>query len=599
MSMQPLTIPGPDLLVEQEKTLGDHLQTLKRRRKLLVSVVLGLLLVALAVTFGLPSVYRSKAVILIEQQEIPKELVTSTVTSYADQRIQEITQRVMTTSNLLEIIKKYDLYRKERARDPVEVVVEEMRDDISLNTVSADVVDPIRGQPTKATIAFTLAYENRTPELAQKVCNELVSLYLKENLSRRTEVAEQASSFLAEEGEKLKTRIADLETKLAEFKERNSGRLPDMLEINMQLMDRTDQEVLEIDRQIRALEDRRMYLQGQLGIVKPNTPTVSETGERILGPADRLKVLQVEYLALSARYTASHPDVVQIKREIEALEKEVGGASSAGIIQKQLEGARAELAEAREKYTSSHPDVARLERMVANLESELDRSRTIRRTTTVVDEPDNPAYIQLKSDLESANAELAATRAKREELRAKLTEYEEKLAASPQIEREFRALMRDYETSTLKYQELTAKQMAAQVSQTLESEQKGERFSLIEPPLLPEKPAKPNRLAIALLGTMLAFAGGVGSTAVAEALDPTIYGRAGLIALTGSPPLAVIPQIVTASEVRMQATVRAMSVAAVLLAIVLALVAVHLFYQPLDILWFRALRKFGLESLIS
>jgi uncharacterized protein involved in exopolysaccharide biosynthesis len=580
---------------EQEKTLGDYLAALKRRRKLMTAIVLGLLLLALGVTFGLPAVYRSKAVILIEQQEIPKELVTSTVTSYADQRIQEITQRVMTTSNLLGIIERYALYEKERKNNPLEVVVDKMRDDISIDTISADVVDPIRGQPTKATIAFSVSYENRSPDLAQKVANELTSLYLKENLTRRTEAATETSSFLGEEAEKLKAHIAELDRRLAEFKEQNAGKLPDMQQFNTQMMDRTEQQLIELDRQIRSLEDRKVYVQGQLALVNPVTATISETGERILGPADRLKVLQTQYVSLMARYSAAHPDVVRTKKEMEALEAELGGSNSAGgIIQKQLEGARAELATLRQRYSDNHPDVIRAQRTVTNLETELARSRE--RRTAVLDnaEADNPAYIQLRTELESANAEIASIRQQKEELRGKLAEFEQKLADSPEVERAFRDLMRDYETSTLKYQEMTQKQMAAQVSQTLETEQKGERFSLIEPPLKPEKPAKPNRLAIALLGTMLAFAGGIGSTAIAEALDPAIYGRGALTALTGVPPLAVIPEIVTAGERRTRILLRAIMVAAVIAAFILALLAIHFFYQPLDVLWFRALRKFGL-----
>jgi len=136
--------------------------------------------------------------------------------------------------------------------------------------------------------------------------------------------------------------------------------------------------------------------------------------------------------------------------------------------------------------------------------------------------------------------------------------------------------------------------MVAQTSQTLETERKGERFTLIEPPQLPEKPAKPNRLAIALLGSMLSFAGGIGSTAIAEAMDPTIRGRAALTGLVGVPPLAVIPEIISVADVRSRAFVRAIVFAALIMSIILGLLAVHSFVEPLDVLWFAALRKFGL-----
>jgi polysaccharide chain length determinant protein (PEP-CTERM system associated) len=528
---------------EREKKLSDHLQALKRRRKLLISVMVVLTAIALGVAFLLPAIYQSRAVILIEQQEIPRELVSSTVTSYADQRIQEITQRVMTTSNLSAIIKKYNLYAEKRATQPLQMVVATMRGDIRIDTISADVVDPMRGQPTKATIAFTVSFESRFPDLAQRVCNELVSLYLKENLTRRTEVAEQAHTFLSDEAERLKKQISELDKTLVAFKEANAGKLPDMMDVNLKLMDRTDQQLLDLDRNIQLLEDRKIYIQGQLATIKPYEPIVSGTGERLLAGADRLEVAEAEYAALSAQLTPNHPDMVRLKREIEALKAE--GSSGKGP-------------------TRTKP-------------------------------PDNPAYVSLRADLESANLEIASIQAKKIDLNRRLEEYETKLAASPAVEREYRDLMREHDSTTQKYNEITAKQMAAKVSKTLESEQKGERFTLIEPPLLPAEPDRPNRMAIALVGTMLAFAGGVGSTAVAEALDPAIYGRAGLLQLTGVPPIAVIPEIVTAGQRRMRTMIRAMIAAAVLVAIVLALIAIHVFYQPLDVLWFSSLRRFGLE----
>ena len=132
----------------------------KRRRKtLLLTLLLGLVATLLAVIF-IPAKYLSRSTILIEQQEIPEDLVRSTVTSYADQRIETITQRVMTTSNLWQIVEKYDLYPDERKRETRQFVLEKMRDDgISRNVISAEVVDPRSGRPTEATIAFQLAFK--------------------------------------------------------------------------------------------------------------------------------------------------------------------------------------------------------------------------------------------------------------------------------------------------------------------------------------------------------------------------------------------------------------------------------------------------------
>src|ERR1700722_5001037 len=132
------------------------------RRRWTILLVAGIVM-ALTVTLALllPPTYTSGATILIEQQEIPQELVRSAVTSFADQRVQVISQRVMTTQNLLALIERYDLYPDIRESKPREVLLQTMRNDIAMKMISADVIDPRSGRPTQATIAFSISYQNR------------------------------------------------------------------------------------------------------------------------------------------------------------------------------------------------------------------------------------------------------------------------------------------------------------------------------------------------------------------------------------------------------------------------------------------------------
>ena len=132
----------------------------------------------------------------------------------------------MTTQNLLTLIERYDLYPNVRKKEPREVLLKTMRDDINMHMISADVTHPRSGHPTQATIAFSVSYKNHSPELALKVANELASLYLNENLTHRTQLAEQTSSFFAEEAARQAAQIAELDKKLAAFKERHHDELP-------------------------------------------------------------------------------------------------------------------------------------------------------------------------------------------------------------------------------------------------------------------------------------------------------------------------------------------------------------------------------------
>mgnify|MGYP002682380413 CR=1 FL=1 len=120
----------------------------------------------------------------------------SAVTSYADQRVQMISQRVMTSANLLGIVDKYKLYPGDRERVAREALVDRMREDIGLRMISADVVDPRQGRATKATIAFAVGYDSRSPDLAARVANDLVSLYLRENLESRKQLAAASAEGL-------------------------------------------------------------------------------------------------------------------------------------------------------------------------------------------------------------------------------------------------------------------------------------------------------------------------------------------------------------------------------------------------------------------
>ena len=347
---------------EQEKTIQDYLGMLSRRKLPMFFTMAGVFLLGVVVALVWPPTYRSKATILIKEQDIPTELVRSTVTSYAAQRIQTISQRVMTRSNLLQIIEKYDLYKKDRKNKTTEDVVDEMRDDIKLKMIDADVVDPRSGRPTTATIAFTLSYDGDNPDSTQKVAGELTTLFLQENIKTRKEKASETYDFLTEESNKLKNKISELETKLADFKDKHAESLPEMQQLNMSLMDRTEREQDSLDAELRSRKERKFYLEAQLEQTNPLTNMRSATGVSILDPASRLKALEAEYASLTARYSPEHPDVIKMKREIDGLRAQVGSVSDSVEKARQLSKARAELASMQKKYAPDHPDVIRLQK---------------------------------------------------------------------------------------------------------------------------------------------------------------------------------------------------------------------------------------------
>lgn len=577
---------------DQVKELRDYIDAFRRRRMAILLVSATLLTVTILIAALWPPTYRSTATILIEEQAIPVDLVRSTVTSYAAQRIQVISQRVMTRVNLMEIIEKYNLYADKRRKETTEEILARMRADIGLDMVNADVVDPRSGQASKATIAFMLTYESNNAAVAQKVTNELTTLYLNENLKTRANKAAETTLFLAAESERLGNYIAELEGRLAEFKKKNAGRLPHMSQFNMQLLDRTERELSDLDRDIRLLEDRNSYQGVLLAQVSPLGPLQGADGNDVQDPITRLKMLRSEYINLSARYSPDHPDVLRVKHQIESLERHTGGTVDSSAEQaKELAKLRAQLTAARQKYSEDHPDVVRLTSMITAQEEALKQRPTTNPETLFGESnPVNPAYITLKSQIVSDKNELAAMKAKRKEIEAKVEDYEKRMIQTPEVEREFLTLTRDYENSIRKYQDIKAKQLEAEVGQELEKERKGERFSLIDPAQLPEEPIKPNRPGIMILGFILSIAGGLGYAFAAESMDSSVRGARGVTALLEVPPLSVIPYMRNDEDIVRAKKVKTIAATAFAGGLVLLIILAHFLWTPLDVLWFKGLR---------
>jgi succinoglycan biosynthesis transport protein ExoP len=574
-----------ELALEQTLDLGDYLSAFRRRRGMIVLIAGMVFILGLIAAFVWPSTYESSATILIEEQEIPSDLIQSTVTSYASERIQVISQRVMTRSNLIEIMDKYGLYQSERKRETTEEVLSDMRDDIKLDMINADVMDPRTGRPTAATIAFTLGFEGKDPQLVQKVANELTTLYLNENLRTRTEKAEETTSFLTEESKRLGAEISRLETALAEFKEKHVNELPELRDLNTQVLQRTETEISDTNTEIRSLEDRKTYLEGQLAILDPYGSGAVQS------PAARLAQLRTEYISYASRYSPNHPDVISRKREIEALEKETGIAETSSEKRARLDALRKELVIAEKTYTAEHPDVKSLKRQIATLEEELRKPDATYAPKSAPATTDNHAYITLKSQLEATNSDINAYKGKLKELNDKVDEYEQRLQQAPQVEREYRGIVRDLDNSTQRYQEIKAKQMSAEIAQAMEKERKGEKFTLIDPAILPEQPISPNRPAIIFLSLVLALGAGIGSAAVAESMDSAVRGAKGMISILNTAPLAVIPYLASNADISREKKRRRLIIAGIIAGIIVVLLLINFLYSPLDVLWFRGLRK--------
>lgn len=578
---------------QPKKDLRDVLGIVRRRKWAMSLVALAISLAGVALAFLLPPSYRSTATILIEEQEIPSDIVRSAITSYADQRIETIKQQVMTRSTLWRIIEQYGLYSSLRENSPTEEVLERFTKDIRVDVINAKVIDKRTQSPSQATIAFTLTYEGENPGVTQKVANELTSLFLGENLKSRERHANETTSFLKKESEQLAEKIGALESQLATVKQKADGALPELTALNMSMLNQAERELQDADRDIRTLEEKKTYLEGELATLKPHTPIISAGGERILDSAERLKAIRAQYASAIGYLWPDHPDLLKLQQEIAALERETGRRATPEELHKRLSGEQAHLASLIDRYGDDHPDVIRSRQVIPSLEKELQRvlSSGVQAATV---KPENPAYINIGSQLSSVNSSLRSIRKSREDIKHRVDTYASRLERTIQLEPAYLDLSRSREDSVRKHQEIVSRLLEAEVSKELEVQHKGERFSLIDPPDLPQKPDKPNRPVIMFLGLILAIGGGVGSGALLEQLDRSIRGSSHLGRLAGLSPLAIIPYVPNQDDFkrlvrqRIRVTVAGAGVAVVLFVSVLAM------GYPLDVVWLAALRKFGL-----
>lgn len=580
--------------------LDDILGFVRRRKLTIFLTFLAVFSVAAVIAFTLPSIYKSTATILIEGQQIPSEFVQTTVTTLVEETIQTITQRVMSRRKLTEIIERFDLYDDVKNRKTTEEILTKMREDIALETISSEVANPRSGRATVATIAFSLSYQGKDPAKVQKVTNTLASLYLEENLKTREARAKTTTEFMESELEALQENISGLEARIAGFKKENMDALPEMAAVNMKMVETLQQEISAKEQQIQTLQDRKAYLDGQLTTLDPHVSGAAKT-LRDESPTQRLRRLRSAYTMLTASLSDKHPDVVKTKREISSLEKELGvEGNNVEEMRSGLAALQTDLASMEETLSPSHPDIVATKRSIESLQQEIAKQeKSGDQVQSEIEDVQNPAYINIATQVETTRMGIDALRREQDALEKRLQDYQARLERAAKVESEYIELTRDYSNARTRYQEILSKLMMAKTAEGLEKDQMGQRFTIIDSAVFPEKPHKPNRLAIVLVGFLLGIGSGAGLGAVKEVSDRAVRSEAGLSHLTGTPVLAVIPIIVTKEDIKKRRRKQLLFGFSAAMASALCIGAVHVFYKPLDVLWFQVLRKMVSLGIVS
>lgn len=444
----------------------------------------------------LPSYYRSTTLILVEQQQVPEAFVTPTDKTPFNQRLNTIRQQIMSRSKLEKIISEYKLYQSEpnpfiraarktglKGKEPLkEEVLERMSKDIEVKLIG----DSRGGE------AFSVSYSGTDPYITMQVTNTLSSLFIEENLKVRERYAEGTSFFLSDELDNAKKELEALEKTVRGFKERNMGGLPQQLDANLRTLDRLQAELQAVNNQTRGLEDKKLQLESVL-----NQPATTPAGAPVNNSlAAELEKLQHDLVTLLSMYTENYPDVLITKRRI----NEIKGLMNRS---KKKEG----------EDSSELQDVA--------------------------PELRNPSVV---NNIRAVEAQIASLKRREDELKKQVKLLERRVDETPAAEQKFADLRRDYDMSLKNYQALLEKKLNARLSENLEKRQKGERFTIIDPANLPEKPYKPNRSLITAIGSLAGAGLSIGLVLILELMKPTFRKPEEFAGIISLPVLATISE---------------------------------------------------------
>ena len=471
---------------EQNSSEGLDLQSylgVARRRHLHFLIPL---LIGWAAVWGLswilPPRYRSTTLILVEQPTMPKDYVTPNVNDDLQERLQSITQQILSRTRLLHVIEQHNLFAGD-GQSP-DSKVESMRKSIDI-----ELVRDSRNQIS----AFNLSYSSGDPRTAQEVTSALTSMFINENLEVRQKQSEDTTKFLEAQLETARTSLAQQEEKIREFKAQHVGEMPGQLATNLQILSGLQAQLQNEEDALNAAKQQHVYLQSladQYRAMEGTTKSADGTGVGLAALDQELEKLRGQLADLSTRYTDTHPDVQRLKEQI-------------AKTQKMRDDFVANL-----KMQQATPDTSEASAVPLTDGSEATQASLM---------------VQVQSQLRSNQAEITNREHSIAALRVKVEQYQARLNEEPVREQQLSDLTRGYDQSKASYDDLLKKKNESAMATSMELLQQGERFRILDPPSFPQKPEFPNRLKFCGMGLGAGLALGVVLAGAFEFMDQRLH----------------------------------------------------------------------------
>jgi polysaccharide chain length determinant protein (PEP-CTERM system associated) len=454
----------------------------------------------------MPAKYRSETLILVEQQKVPAEYVVANVSVDLRERIQSMTQQILSRTRLQQIIEQFKLYSSLAKRLGPDGAIEQMRKDINIELVEAP---GKRGDFT----AFRISYSAPSAQLAQVVATQITSLFIDQNIQEQSKQAENTTEFLSSELEDVRQKLAQQEARVKEFKGQHMGELPTQMDSNVHILTGLQDRYQNLTQALNRAQEQKLYLESLLNQYR-NVKANSEEGAITLPALDQeLSRLRAALANAQTKYTDKHPDVIHLKGQI-----------------------------------------AKTEKLKADIEADLAKSAAAGKdkppTTPAQLQAMSPA-LQIEGQLRANEQEIQDVRRQQQQLEGQIGAYQVRLNATPVREQQLADLTRDYEQSKSNYESLLKKQMQSQLATNLEKRQQGQQFRIIDPPGLPTRPYSPDRTKFNVFGLIGGLLLGLGCLAFVEYLDDYVRGSND-VKIAGVKVLVGIPHLTTPEEERKQ-----------------------------------------------
>src|SRR5271156_3977106 len=488
---------------KRELTPADYMAMLRRRWVLIVVLALVGPPLAYGVSRVLPERFRSQTLVLIEQPTVSSKIVDSLDTSDINQRLSSMQQQILSRSRLEPIIRQFNLYPQDVNRKSMDELVARLQKAIEVTPIA-----PMSETRTQQLPGFYIAVTLDNARNAQEVCTAVTSLFIEQNLRLRQEHSEVTTKFLGQELESAKASLDEQDAKLAEFKSRHIGELPDDEQTNLNLLTGLTSQLDASTQMLARAQQDKTFTESLLG-QQVAAWQASQTGHNPETLEQQLIALQAHLATLQSSYTDDYPDVIKAKNDIAVLQKKI--AESEG------------------------PDKA----SVTNKGPKMSEPAQI---------------IQLRAQIHNDDMMIAAKTKEQEQIRKQIGLYQARVQSSPAVEQQYKELTRGYQTASDSFNDLQKKLTDSQQAVNLERKQEGEQFVVLDPANLPDKPTFPNRPLFALGGLAGGLGLGLGIAFLLEMKDSSFKTERDVEFALHLPVLAMVPEIVPATAKNQKVT---------------------------------------------